>query len=408
MAVLRWLRAVMVMVMVLVALAPAAPVANAAEPVRIGIDAEFGLNGSTSAQAIERGVAIATAEINATGGVLGGRPLEIVKRDNRSVPARSHENLIELAAMPELVAVFCGRYSPVVLENLDLVHQLGLVLLDPWAAADGIADNGYQPNYVFRLSLRDRWAMPAMMRHAAQKGANRIGVLAPNTGWGRSGVAAIERNAGPGMPIVAGVAWYNWGDKSLVRPYVELLRKGAQAVLFIANDAEGAVLIREVAAMPENERLPLIMHWGVTGGTLVQSAAGALGKLDLSVVQTFSFLTAEPRRVARFMERWEALYGPTRPDTIQSPVGVAHAYDLTHILARAIDLAGSTDRAQVRAALERVREHDGLVRRYAPPFTAADHDALRAENVFMAGFRPDGTVVPLAPLRGRVAGGGAR
>lgn len=404
MAVLRWLRAVMV----LVALAPAAPVAHAAEPVRIGIDAEFGLNGSTSAQAIEQGIAVAVAEINAAGGVLGGRPLAIVKRDNRSVPARSHENLIELAAMPDLVAVFCGRYSPVVLENLDLVHQLGLVLLDPWAAADGIADNGYQPNYVFRLSLRDRWAMPAMMRHAAQKGASRIGVLAPNTGWGRSGIAAIERNAGPGMPIVAGVAWYNWGDKSLVRPYVELLRKGAQAVLFIANDAEGAVLIREVAAMPENERLPLIMHWGVTGGTLVQSTAGALDKLDLSVVQTFSFLNAEPRRVARFMERWQALYGPTRPDAIQSPVGVAHAYDLTHILARAVDLAGSTDRAQVRAALERVREHDGLVRRYAPPFTAADHDALRAENVFMAGFRPDGTVVPLPPLRGRVAGGGAR
>lgn len=406
MAVFGWLRGLGFQALVMwMALASAA---NAAETVRIGIDAEFGLTGSTSAQAIERGVAIAVAEINAAGGVLGGRPLEVVTRDNRSVPARSRENLTELAAMPNLVAVFCGRYSPVVLENLDLVHQLGLVLLDPWASADGIADNGYQPNYVFRLSLRDRWAMPAMMRHAARKGANRIGVLAPNTGWGRSGVAAIERNAGPGMPIVAGVSWYNWGDKSLARPYVELLRKGAQAVLFIANDSEGAVLIREVAAMPANERLPLIMHWGVTGGSLSQSAGDALGVLDLSVVQTFSFLNAEPRRLARFMERWQALYGPTQPDAIAAPVGVAHAYDLTHILARAIELAGSADRVQVRAALERVREHDGLVRRYAPPFSAADHDALRADNVFMAGFRPDGAVVPLPSVRNKTAAGGGR
>lgn len=399
----RWLLAVMA----LMALGVAAPdsVARAAEPVRIGVDAEFGLNGSTSAQAIERGISVAIAEINAGGGVLGGRPLELVRRDNRSVPARSRENLTELAAMPDLVAVFCGRFSPVVLENLDLVHQLGLILLDPWASADGIADNGRQPNYVFRLSLRDRWAMPAMMRHATVRGANRIGVLAPNTGWGRSGVAAIERTSGPGMPIVAGISWYNWGDKSLARPYVELLRKGAQAVLFIANDAEGAVLIREVAAMPANERLPLIMHWGVTGGSLAQSAGDAMSSLDLSVVQTFSFLAADQRRVARFLDSWQGLYGPTRPDAIAAPVGVAHAYDLTHILARAIDMAGGTDRQLVRAAMEKVREHDGLVRRYAPPFTAADHDALRPENVFMAGFRADGTIVPLPRGKG---GGDAR
>ena len=43
----------------------------------------------------------------------------------------------------------------------------------PWAAADGIVDNGYAPNYVFRLSLRDSWAMPTMLRHAAKKGTIR-------------------------------------------------------------------------------------------------------------------------------------------------------------------------------------------------------------------------------------------
>lgn len=388
MAVLRWALA---LAMTLAAAWPAL----AAEPVRIGVDAEFGLIGSTSAQGIERGMSIAIAEINAAGGVLGGRPLELVKRDNRSVPARSRENLMELAAMPDLVAVFCGRFSPVVLENLELYHQLGLILLDPWASADGISENGFQPNYVFRLSLRDRWAMPAMMRHAMHKGTGRIGVLAPNTGWGRSGVAAIERTSGAGMPTVAGVAWYNWGDKSLARPYVELLRKGAQAVLFIANDAEGAVLLREVAAMPAEERLPLIMHWGVTGGSLAQLAGDALKVLDLSVVQTFSFLSADSRKVSHFLGLWQAQYGPVQPEAIAAPVGVAHAYDLTHILARAIDLAGSTDRAKVRAALEKVREHDGLVRRYAPPFTADDHDALRPDNVFMAVPRADGSITPL-------------
>lgn len=394
MGVLRWL-------LMALAVAVLGRAALAAEPVRLGLDAEFGLLGSTSAQAIERGMSVAIAEVNAAGGVLGGRPLELVKRDNRSVPARSRENLTELAAMPDLVAVFCGRFSPVVLENLALLHQLGLILMDPWASADGITDNGRHPNYVFRLSLRDRWAMPAMMRHAAAKGAGRIGVLAPNTGWGRSGVAAVERTTGPGLPKVVGVRWYNWGDKSLAQPYVELLRAGAQAVLFIANDSEGSVLLRELATMPPDERLPLVMHWGVTGGTLALQAGAVLDQLDLSVVQTFSFLSADRRKVGRFLEGWRALYGPTTPAAIASPVGVAHAYDLVHLLAQAIDQAGTTDRARVRDALERLRPYDGLVRRYAPPFTATDHDALKADNVFLAVPRADGTIVPLPRDGGR-------
>lgn len=374
--------------------------ARAAEPVRIGLDAEFGLPGSTSAQAIERGISIAVAEINKAGGVLGGRPLELIVRDNRSVPARSQENLRELAALPDLVAVFCGRFSPVVLEDLPVIHQLGLVLLDPWASADGISDNGFTPNYVFRLSLRDRWAIPAMLRHSAAKGATRVGALLPNTGWGRSSLNAMERSTGAGFPAIVGTAWYNWGDKSLMRPYLELVRKGAQIVLFVANDSEGATLMREMAASPEGERVPLVMHWGVTGGSLHEQAGKAMGVLDLSVVQTFSFLSGDPRRVARFLDAWRKVYGPVRPEEIAAPVGVAHAYDLTRILARAIDLAGSTDRAQVRTALEKVRDYDGLIRRYPIPFTAANHDALGPENVFMATFRSDGAIVPLAPRRG--------
>jgi len=386
--------AVVAMVMMLLGLD-----ARAAEPVRIGLDAEFSLPGSTSAQAIERGIRVAIAEINARGGVLGGRPLELVTRDNRSVPARSQENLRELAALPDLVAVFCGRFSPVVLESIPLVHQLGLILLDPWATADGIVDNGFSPNYVFRLSLADRWAMPAMLRHAWARGARKVGVLLPNTSWGRSGRAAIERSAGAGIPAVVGTAWYNWGDKSLLRPYLDLLRQGAQAVLFVANDSEGASLMREMTTLPQEQRLPLIMHWGVTGGATAQNVGEGMGQLDLAVVQTFSFLSGEPRRVARFLDLWRQQFGPIQPDQIVSPVGVAQAYDFTHLLARAIDAAGSAERPLVRAALERLREHDGLIRRYSQPFGPTDHEALGPENVFMATFRANGAIIPL-PARG--------
>ncbi|QTA83968.1 Uncharacterized protein dnl_63950 [Desulfonema limicola] len=42
----------------------------------------------------------------------------------------------------------------------------------------------------------------------------------------------------------------------------------------------------------------------------------------------------------------EKLYNIKDFKQIKAPVGVGHAYDLTHLLARAINRAGSTDRAK--------------------------------------------------------------
>jgi branched-chain amino acid transport system substrate-binding protein len=180
------------------------------KPVRIGFDGEFGHVTSTSAQAIRQGILIAVDEINAKGGVLGGRKLELVERDNRSVPARGIANIRELASDPDLVAVFSGKFSPVVIEQISVVHELGLPLLDPWAAADEIIDNGQTPNFVFRLSLRDGWALAAILAEARKRGLDKVGMMLPNTAWGRSSLKAAEAwtRSNPGLSIVDS-AWYN-------------------------------------------------------------------------------------------------------------------------------------------------------------------------------------------------------
>jgi len=71
------------------------------------------------------------------------------------------------------------------LNSLPLVHELKLPLFYPWSPADGGVDNGYAPNYGFRLSFRDSWAMPTMLRHATKSGAKQVGLLLVNTDWGR-------------------------------------------------------------------------------------------------------------------------------------------------------------------------------------------------------------------------------
>lgn len=371
-----------------------ASMAAAKEPILIGIDAEFGLQSSTSAQAIELGARTAVEEINTNGGLLGGRPLQLVIRDNRSIPARGVQNLQELAAMPELVAVLGGRFSPVIIEQLPLIQSLHIPYLVTWASADQIINNDMHPNYVFRVSLSDSLAMPYMLEHAAARGFNKVGLMLSNTAWGRSNLAAAEKYARTGRsPKIVRSIWYSWADTSLINKYKSLVDAGAKAIILVSND-EAAILIREMARLPETQRVPLIAHWGLSGGKFVEQAGMALTQVDLSVLQTFSFFNADPVMRKRFMHYVSAVSNITRIDDINSPVGAAHAYDATHLLAQAIKLAGSTDRLRVRNALEKIQPHHGLVKNYVQAFNSDRHEALGKKELMMTRFRADGVLVP--------------
>lgn len=364
-------------------------------PVRVGVDAEFGLVDSTSAQAVELGLRAAIHEINAGGGVLGGRPLELLVRDNRSMPARANANLRELAAVPDLVAVFGGKFSPVVLDAVPVVHELRLPFFAVWSSADAIIDNLRRPNYVFRVALRDSLAMPKLLDTAQARGFRSVGLLLANTGWGRSNLAAAQAHlAQPGRPKVANVAWFNWGETSLLKRYQGLADAGAQAVVVVANDDDAASLVRELAARPKGERLPLLCHQGITGGKFVELCGAALQSVDLSVVQTFNFMRAAAPQRERFLRASSQVAGISRVEQIVAPTGVAHAYDALHILARAIALAASTDRVAIRQALERIPEHAGLIKHYRPPFSSERHEALGAGELLIARYREDGVLVP--------------
>lgn len=362
-------------------------------PVRLGLDAEFGHLTSTSDDAIRMGMLTAIDEINEAGGVLGGRPLELVTRDNRSVPARGVDNAAELAAIPDLVAMFTGKFSPVVLEQARILPRLQLPLLDPWAAADDIVPEKPAGSWAFRLSLRDSWAIPAMAAHLRDSGVQRVGVLLVTSSWGRSNEVQLQGHAAAGRkPEIVGTEWYNWGAKTLLPSIRKLRDAGAQAILFVGNEGEGSVLARDMASLPDAERLPVVSHWGVTGGNFVELTGDALSRIDFAVVQTFTFEGLNTPKAKQVAARAMRLFKLAGTRDIPSPVGFAHAYDLTHILARAIALAGSTNRAAIRDALERVSGYQGLVDQFPHPFTPGNHEALAPQHVFMGRFTRVGTI----------------
>lgn len=361
--------------------------AHAAAPIRIGLSAEFGMQGSRTAQAIERGILLAIDDINGRGGVLG-RQFALESRDDRGVPARGVDNFAELAALPEMIAVFCGRYSPVAIEQAPLACRLGVLLLDPWAAADGIVKQP-APNYVFRVSANDTWAMQALLAHARRQKYGRLALLLPNTAWGRSSEAAALSDVQYDPKLRISSHWYNWGESDFRSHLQQIRTENAQALVMVANESEGIHIVRQMAALPPQQRLPILSHWGITGGDFAADAGDDLLAVDLVVVQTFSF-TNNTSAVARAVANAYAKRFGQQISTLRGQVGFAHAYDLTHLLALAIRKAVTTDRAAVRNAMENLDTHPGLVRTYQRPFSPANHEGLERKQLFIARFAADG------------------
>jgi branched-chain amino acid transport system substrate-binding protein len=371
----------------------AAP-ANTA-PVLIGLDADMSGGSALGGEAIRRGALLAIAEINAQGGVLGRR-LKLVVKDHRGVPVRGVDNMLDFAEMDNLVAVVGGIHRPVSLAQLKNIHRNRIIYLGPWAAGTPIVENGYSPNYVFRVSVRDQHAGGFLIKAARDRGFKKPGLLLWRTGWGRSNEKAMKSALKREKMQLAGVRWFNSSQKDMTVQIKGLMDAGADVIMLVANASDGLVAISDIAAFPENQRLPIISHWGITGGDFFKAGRSDIASVDLSFLQTFSFFAPPfPARARSLLKSYCSRFGPcASPADVTAPAGTAHAYDIVRILAQAIRKAGSIDRPKVRAAMENIKRFDGLMRNYRPPFTPQRHDALNADDFRLARFDKNGAIVP--------------
>lgn len=366
-------------------------------PVYIGLDADMSAVAKEGGEAIQRGALIAIDDINAQGGVLG-RPLQLVVKDHRGNPARGIANMQQFAKLTDLVAVLGGVHTPVALKELPVIHEHKLIYLDPWAAGTPVVDNGYQPNYVFRISVRDAEAGKVLVAHAKARGAKRIGLLLERTGWGRSNETSMTTAADAlGIEVVT-PQWFNWRQKDMRQAIDTLYEDGAEAILMVANAPEGATAANALLAHPEAHALPLIAHWGIASGTFVERVGlDALAKLDIAVLQTYSFDHARNQKLnAHVLAQYRQRFAPDiDARALPGAVGTAHAYDLVRLLAMAIEQAGSLASSEVRTALENIESYEGLIKHYQPPFTAERHDALFAEDYILSTFDDQGRLIPI-------------
>lgn len=315
---------------------------------------------------IKMGAEVALDEINARGGVLG-KPLRLIQYDDVGAPPRGVDNTRRIALADNCIAILGGYHSTVAAAQAEPVNQIGIPYIGVLAANTRAVENGHTPNYMFRVSAKDKWVAQFLVAQALATSKNKkIAFLYENTGWGNGARPDVEAAIKAAGQTLSALETFNWGDSDMAAQVTRIRDSGADTVLLWGLDREGNQVLRSMDKI--GYKPTVIGAWGI-GGNLGQ-LAGPLAN-GVRVMQTFSFMGEQAPRTKALWEKIQTKYGLKEPEDIKMASGTANAYDAIHILALAIEKAGSFDRAKVREALYSVN-YDGVVANYSPAFDAKD------------------------------------
>ncbi len=169
------------MLVIVMASAPAAPAF--AQPVKIGVLTPLSPPGdATAGQFIVRGAKMAADEINAQGGVLGGRKIELVVDDDGGTPEKGAAGLRKLVSQDRVVAVVGQFHSSVAEAVQDLAEQLKVPVFMTQASAKKLTEKHL--TYTFRTHVIDPDRVTLWNKWIQQQGFKRVAILAENTDYG--------------------------------------------------------------------------------------------------------------------------------------------------------------------------------------------------------------------------------
>jgi branched-chain amino acid transport system substrate-binding protein len=317
-------------------------------------------------QSIKMGAETAIDEINAKGGVLG-KQLSLVQYDDAGAPPRGVDNTRRIALADKCIAILGGYHSTVAVAQSEPVNEIGIPYIGVLAANTKAIENGHNPNFMFRVSAKDKWVARYLVEQALKSTkTGKVAFFYENTGWGNGALPDVkDAMAKAGKELVAAET-FNWNDQDMSAQVIRARDAGADVVLFWALDREGNQILRSMDKV--GWKPTIIGAWGIAGN--LGELAGPLAN-GVEVIQTYTFMGAMDPKKQALWDKIKAKYNLKDPAEVKMGSGVGNAYDAVYIIAKAIEKAGSYDWEKVRQALYTVN-YDGLVADYKPAFDSSD------------------------------------
>lgn len=357
------------------------------DTVVIGIDADLSGAEGKAGLAIKRGVELALDEINQEEGLLGKKVIAIAK-NHKSISTQGIQNIREFTNDKNVKAIIGGKHSAIISSQLKEIQSSKKPFIIPWAATNSIVDNGFDQNYIFRVSANDKFVVKSLLAENLKSNKNPL-IIVENSVWGRGALEIFINNSKHKLSTYL----LNRGESNYSEIYNKIKIENIDSLILVINAAEAKKLLPGLSANHVN--LPIVSHWGVIGGDFYQTNKEYLDKIDFRFIQSFTFKNNDNKIANQLGENYINKYGLRSTESIIAPAAVAQAYDATKILALAIKNANSFDGDKIKAALENIHNYDGALKSYNRPFSKNDHEALSKEDFFFTKFSESGEILPI-------------
>ena len=351
------------------AMALAFALAAAAEEAPVKIGAIEDLTGPTARYgvAIKNGFSLAAEQINAKGGVLNGRKIELMFEDAAGQKDQAITAAKKLLARDKVVALLGPTLSNEMFAAGPVAVEQKTPFIGTSVTAAGITDMG---EWIFRTSLPESDVVPqALAVSQAAFGLKRVALLYANDdAFSKSGFDVFKAAAEKAGLDIVDVESFSQKDTDFSPQLTRIKSLGADALIVSAlvEPASGVTLQARQLGM----NMPILGGNGLNSPKLIEIAGRAAE--GVMVGSPWFVDKQQPENVA-FVAAYRREFGQD-PDQF-----AAQAFDTLFILAEALDRAGGTEARKLHDALL-ATDHDGIM----GPFRFTPHrDPASASGVVL-------------------------
>ena len=312
--------------------------------VKIGVLTPLSPPGDAGAgQLIVRGAKMAADEINAKGGVLGGRKIELVIEDDSGTPEKGVAGLRKLASQDRVVAVIGQFHSSVTEAAQDLAEQLKVPIFSTQASAKKITEKHL--NYTFRTHVIDPDRVQMWNRFIQQQGFKRVALIAENTDYGIGLVEETKKQfASAGIKAELKTIVFDRAVVDLTPQLLEIKSWKPDLVINIGVGTPAYLILKQAYDVGLFPATPMLVSYDMPARAEFWKNLGDKGALTTFIVYYHPTMKLTPRG-----EDFRTRY---RNEFKEEPVyGALNGYAQVMLLADAVNLAKSDKPDDVVKAL---------------------------------------------------------
>lgn len=334
---------------VVAATSTAAPLAYAADPIRVGVVISVTGPAAFLGDPQLKTLQLYVEKINKEGGVLG-RPLELVQYDDGGDAAKANSFAKRLIENDKVDIILGGSSTGSTMAMVPLAEKAETPFIS-FAGAVVIVEPTRK--WVFKTPHTDRMAAEKVFEDMKKRGITKVALLSETSGFGQSGRKETQAVASKyGITLVADET-YGPKDTDVTAQLTKIKgTPGVESVFVFGFGQAPAVVTKNYAQL--GMTIPLYQSHGVASDEYLRLSGPAANGVRIpspALLVYDKLASSDPQqKVVSDYAKTYALRWKEHPSTFGG-----YAYDGLLIAVDAVKRAGGTDKAKVRDAIEKTR-----------------------------------------------------